>query len=112
MVDLVRQPSLSTPTPVTEALLAPVRITSRDLLELALSNNDSPGVPNVLSFDLKISTILRGDCNLDGEVTFLDIAPFIAILQAGTFLEEADVNNDGEVTFFDIAPFIQVLAAS
>lgn len=53
-------------------------------------------------------TIL-GDCNLDGEVTFFDIAAFIAVLQAGDFLEQADTNVDGEVNFSDIAPFIAIL---
>ena len=54
--------------------------------------------------------VILGDCNQDGEVTFLDIAPFIQILAAGTFLEQADCNEDGVVTFLDIAPFIQILA--
>ena len=56
-------------------------------------------------------TIL-GDVNQDGEVDFLDISPFIAILSAGSFLEEADVNQDDVVDFLDISPFIEILAGS
>ena len=50
---------------------------------------------------------LLGDCNLDGVVNFLDISPFISILSANDFLEEADVNQDGTVDFLDINPFNQ-----
>ncbi len=52
---------------------------------------------------------LLGDCNLDGIVDFSDIAAFIAILQVGSFLEEADCNEDGAVTFADIPRFIAIL---
>jgi len=52
-----------------------------------------------------------GDVNLDGEITFADIGPFIAALQAGTFLEQADCNQDGVVDFADIASFIEILQA-
>jgi hypothetical protein len=50
-----------------------------------------------------------GDANLDGSVTFLDIAPFIQLLSSGDFLEQADCNIDGAVDFLDIAPFIGFL---
>ena len=53
--------------------------------------------------------MLIGDVNLDGVVNFLDIAPFILVLQTGTFQAEADVNSDGVVNFLDIAPFISIL---
>jgi len=55
-----------------------------------------------------VSTIL-GDCNLDGDVNFFDIAPFIVLLSSGDFLEEADCNQDGVVNFSDIAPLIAIL---
>ena len=55
---------------------------------------------------------ILGDCNQDGEVNFADIPAFIAILQAGTFLEQADCNQDGAVTFADIPAFIAILQAS
>lgn len=54
---------------------------------------------------------LLGDVNLDGEVNFLDISPFISILSVGDFLGEADVNQDGEVNFLDISPFISILSS-
>ena len=65
--------------------------------------------------DLGFSTILPvipllGDVNLDGEVDFLDISPFIRVLLSGDFLEEADLNQDGEVNFLDISPFISILS--
>ena len=56
-----------------------------------------------------VPPVLLGDCNQNGEVNFLDIAAFIAILQAGDFLEQADINLDGEVNFLDIAGFITIL---
>ena len=54
---------------------------------------------------------ILGDANQDGVVTFADITPFIAILQAGTFLEQADCNQDGVVDFSDIPAFIAILQA-
>lgn len=53
---------------------------------------------------------LLGDVDLSGEVDFLDIAPFIAILSGGLFQAEADCDENGEVTFLDIAPFIAILS--
>ena len=55
-------------------------------------------------------TPLLGDCNLDGDVNFSDISPFIAILSGDGFLTEADINEDGVVDFCDISPFISILA--
>ena len=54
---------------------------------------------------------LLGDVNLDQVVNFLDISPFIALLSAPTFQEEADINGDGVVSFLDISPFIGILSA-
>ena len=52
-----------------------------------------------------------GDRDLNGEVNFFDIAPFIDILRTGQYLIEADINQDDVVDFFDIAPFIEILTA-
>ena len=49
---------------------------------------------------------ILGDVNQDGEVTFFDIAPFIALLSTGDYQYEADLNQDNAVNFFDISPFI------
>ena len=57
-----------------------------------------------------IEEVLLGDVNLDGVVTFLDIAPFIAILADFGFQEEADIDRNGAVAFLDIAPFIAILS--
>lgn len=56
--------------------------------------------------------IILGDCNIDGEVNFLDIAPFIenGLLASSTYLAQADCNEDGEVTFLDIAALIAILS--
>ena len=53
-----------------------------------------------------------GDINLDGSVTFLDIAPFISVLTTGGTQNEADINQDGVVTFLDIGPLITLLQAT
>ena len=53
-----------------------------------------------------------GDVNSDGTVSFLDIAPFIAILSSGEYSVQADVNDDDSVNFLDIAPFIALLAGN
>ena len=50
-----------------------------------------------------------GDCNIDGVVDFLDISPFISVLAAGDYLEQADINQDDTVDFLDISPFINLL---
>jgi len=56
--------------------------------------------------------ILLGDVNLDGDVNFLDISPFIDRLTTGEFQAEADVNQDGVVDFLDISAFIIILSNS
>lgn len=56
-----------------------------------------------------LTPALLGDANLDGVVSFLDIAPFIELLASNTFLEQADCNQDGVLNFLDIAPFIGFL---
>jgi len=78
------------------------------------------GTPDGLDAEIEIdngnvvltltSPFLLGDINLDGAVNFLDISPFISLLSAGGFLEQADINGDGEVNFSDISPFISILS--
>lgn len=57
------------------------------------------------------STLL-GDVDLSGQVNFLDIAPFIAVLSAGEFQAEADIDESDAVDFLDIAPFIAILSGT
>ena len=55
--------------------------------------------------------IVKGDVNMDGEVTFLDISPFIMALSLPDAAPaEADCNCDGNVNFLDISVFINILA--
>jgi len=56
------------------------------------------------------SDFLLGDASLNNVVDFSDIPSFIAILQAGTYLDQADINRDGVVDFSDIPFFIDLLA--
>ena len=58
------------------------------------------------------STVIVGDVNRDGDVNFLDIAPFIDALSGGPFQVEADIDGNGVVNFLDIAPFIGLLSGS
>ena len=57
-----------------------------------------------------IEETLLGDIDLNDEVAFGDIAPFINLLATGDYQTEADVNQDDVVDFSDIAPFIGLLA--
>ena len=80
------------------------------------------GIPLLL--DTKsLSQLLRGDMDLDGLVTNLDITPFIGALAAedeaaflalfpGHSYGAADVDGDGAPTNLDITPFIDRLAAA
>ena len=54
--------------------------------------------------------VIKGDVDMSGTVTFLDINPFIGILSGGGFQDEADCDCDGDVDFLDIQPFIDILA--
>ena len=58
-----------------------------------------------------IDAVLLGDVNLDGNVNFFDVSPFISILAAQGFLPQADINEDGTVNFLDISPFIVLLSS-
>jgi len=53
-----------------------------------------------------------GDCDLDGDVDFMDIPALIEILIDGIFLEQADCDLSGAVDFADIFPFIFILSNS
>ncbi len=59
-----------------------------------------------------VDPVLKGDVNLDGMVTFLDINPFILVLSSNGDQAEADCNCDGEVNFLDIQAFIDILSGA
>jgi len=73
------------------------------------SGNQVEGINAILNANV-IVPVLLGDCNLDDEVNFLDISPFISVLSAGGYLEQADIDENGFVTFLDITPFINLLS--
>ena len=71
----------------------------------------TPGKSRSMAFEFQeVTSVLLGDVNLNGAVTFEDIAPWIAVLSSGVFQSEADIDQDGDVDFADIAPFIAILA--
>lgn len=77
------------------------------------SNGDDQPSIGLLEPRLQIeSTVLLGDCNLDGVVDFSDIPSMIEVLTSGDFLEQADCNQDTVVDFSDIPSFIEILIAS
>lgn len=81
---------------------------------IAVSFDGNPAESALLTIDFTPAdeTVLLGDIDLNGFVNFLDISPFIALLSAGEFQNEADTNEDGSVNFLDIAPFIAILSGS
>lgn len=82
-----------------------------DLAPMAAT--DRYGFDNI-SFepDTTAPTPLLGDVDLNDEVNFLDIGPFIDVLSNNAFQAEADCDENGEVNFLDIGPFINILAGN
>ena len=64
----------------------------------------------VIDFQDQSLFCVLGDVNLDEQINFLDIAPFVSALAGGVYFCEADINIDGVVNFLDIGPFIQLLS--
>jgi hypothetical protein len=71
---------------------------------------DRYGFDNISYEAAPVIAPLLGDVDLSGDVTFLDIAPFIDLLSSNGFQAEADIDQNGEVTFLDISPFIDILS--
>ncbi len=88
-----------------------VLVSAAGTLRVDISANGS-NFSDVNGFQLDLSSgdFLLGDVNLDGMVTFLDIAPFIAVLSSAGFQFQADCDQNGVVNFLDIAPFIAILS--
>ena len=85
----------------------------------AASDLDGDGVSNLDEFNGDTdpndpndppAPFLLGDVNRSGAVDFLDISPFVALLSAGEFQDEADINRNGVVNFLDIGPFVRILS--
>ena len=69
-----------------------------------------PGFAHRIEAVTNDQTPVLGDVNLDGDVNFFDIAPFIDALSSGQNQDEADIDRNGVVNFFDIQPFIEILS--
>ena len=111
--------------PITLTPGAPFTVTDRDVIltgtltdgntiNLNLEDNNFGTFLNTLTANSIVtvtipSTVLLGDINGDGEVTFGDLPLFIGILSSNGFQEEADINGDGFVTFGDLPQFIGLL---
>ena len=98
-----------------QAFSFPISGTGSQLtLTLNYANNGSAepmAIDNVEVFSgVVVGPTLKGDVNLDGSVTFLDINPFIVLLAGNGFQLEADCDCDGDLDFLDIQPFIDILA--
>lgn len=75
--------------------------------------NNGIDISNVtVTFTEAPAAVLKGDVNLDGNITFLDINPFIVLLSSNGFSAEADCDCDGDLDFLDIQPFIDKLAGN
>ena len=72
------------------------------------NGNSRAGVSYVV-FGRAASPVLKGDVDMDGDIDFSDIPPFISVLISGVFQAEADCDCSAVVDFFDIAPFIVLL---
>ncbi len=86
-----------------------------DIAFIELVNTTSQFVGNDFAVDdisFAEAPILLGDINLDGVINFSDISPFIAILTAQGFQDEADIDGNGTVNFLDISPFINLLSGA
>lgn len=53
-----------------------------------------------------------GDVNCDGEVSLLDVLPFVDALTGSSYCPKADTNFDGEVNILDVSPFVALLNGS
>ena len=82
------------------------QVTQANFDALLSTNFDS----GFTSFTAIAQPVQLCDVNMDGEVNFLDISPFISVLSSGTFQAEADCDENGVVNFLDISPFIAVLS--
>ena len=102
--------------------LAGLTIAAGSEITFAVDGIFAPDLTDLPSTSIRIETFtvdvvaaptppLLGDVNLDGDVNFMDIPPFIALLISGDFQAEGDINLDDEVSFLDIPPFISILIA-
>jgi len=72
-------------------------------------NGNSGAGESYVVFGRAMSSVLKGDVDMDGDIDFSDIPPFISVLQSGVFQAEADCDCNGEIEFADIPAFIAIL---
>ena len=96
-----------------EPLIDQQRLASEGVLSVFIQEGSSnSGVTtsdlHILDFNITDTSILLGDVNLDGNVNFLDISPFIALLSADIYQIEADIDQNDSVDFLDILSLIHI----
>ena len=57
----------------------------------------------------KLPAGIVGDINCDGQITLLDVAPFVELVSSGDYAFKADINGDGTVDLLDVEPFVMLL---
>ena len=72
-------------------------------------NGNSAAGESYVVFGRPRGPVLKGDVDMDGDIDFDDIPPFIAVLQSGDFQAEADCDCNKVVEFADILAFIAIL---
>lgn len=98
-----------------ETITGNAGITGETMNRFALRQSFSTHMETVTVDNLVITAgddvggTIKGDVNLDGTPNFLDISPFIALLAANGFSDEADCDCSGSLNFLDIQPFINIL---
>ncbi len=54
--------------------------------------------------------ILLGDVNRDGQISLLDVQPFVDVLSNGTCNAQSDINQDGVTNLLDVDGFVDLLS--
>ena len=60
--------------------------------------------------NIRISGLLLGDVDQDGNIDLLDVFPFVEILSENGFTLEADLNLDGAVDLNDVPFFVHAIS--
>ena len=97
---------------LTDTYTPPEEIVISSGDSIVLGSNSDAGLRDLTLRIGSESKVVLGDVNLDGEVDFLDIGPFVELITTGQTQAEADINGDGMVTFLDIGPFVALLTAT
>lgn len=66
--------------------------------------------PSTYQSDCFFQDPLLGDVNLDGDVSLLDVAPFVELIAGSQFQIEADINQDGAVNTLDVFGMVNLLS--